>query len=412
MPLLYGEGNEAFIRLQLEVMKISDDDSLFAWANNHNRHFYTRFPGLLAPSPAAFQFQRDVMRGSSRSITPCSMTNKGLHISLTLIPVSEALEKGIRVFADSLWTTDIPAPVDNLRSMGIRSSSSALRSTAKRDQFVAPLVCYTEDKSLGEERSVGRNHVLLHLGRVTEDNGRIWYMRLFSDILQKCSPDVIPSKLIEYQIFVPQRRYFPRQTNPEEPILKFPIRAGRSFGYEFAFSSLTDDHQQLDHAIKTGGPADIVDLERRTIVEFGLRTDSITSSGISVEFKGLNGPRGLQEAFILQIEFGPRSDSITRSGVPMEFKGLDGPPGLMEAFISMQINRQLRSAPPSVGIILLAPNGKSLVEISKEPRDPHSYTQRDRDTLAFSSTHVISAALRKQGGRNGELMYVVDLDIK
>ncbi|RYP71344.1 hypothetical protein DL769_004712 [Monosporascus sp. CRB-8-3] len=31
MPLLYGEGQKAFIRLQEEIMKYSDDHSLFAW---------------------------------------------------------------------------------------------------------------------------------------------------------------------------------------------------------------------------------------------------------------------------------------------------------------------------------------------------------------------------------------------
>jgi hypothetical protein len=32
MPLVYGEGNKAFIRLQEEIMKDSEDQSLFAWA--------------------------------------------------------------------------------------------------------------------------------------------------------------------------------------------------------------------------------------------------------------------------------------------------------------------------------------------------------------------------------------------
>jgi len=31
MPLLYGEGNRAFIRLQEEIMKHSHDQTLFAW---------------------------------------------------------------------------------------------------------------------------------------------------------------------------------------------------------------------------------------------------------------------------------------------------------------------------------------------------------------------------------------------
>jgi hypothetical protein len=31
MPLLYGEGKNAFLRLQLEIIKVSNDESIFAW---------------------------------------------------------------------------------------------------------------------------------------------------------------------------------------------------------------------------------------------------------------------------------------------------------------------------------------------------------------------------------------------
>ena len=51
MPLLYGKsGENAFIRLQEEIIKSSDDHSLFAWklAEPCSAH------GLLAPYPAAF----------------------------------------------------------------------------------------------------------------------------------------------------------------------------------------------------------------------------------------------------------------------------------------------------------------------------------------------------------------------
>jgi hypothetical protein len=34
MPLLYGEGSRAFMRLQDEIMKISDDQTIFAWAGS------------------------------------------------------------------------------------------------------------------------------------------------------------------------------------------------------------------------------------------------------------------------------------------------------------------------------------------------------------------------------------------
>ena len=51
MPLLYGEGPKAFVRLQEEILKKTTDLSLFAWlANEH-----TLFRGGLAESPAEFR---------------------------------------------------------------------------------------------------------------------------------------------------------------------------------------------------------------------------------------------------------------------------------------------------------------------------------------------------------------------
>ena len=48
MPLLYGERESAFLRLQEEIMKGSNDHSIFAWTTSESRG------GPLATSPAAF----------------------------------------------------------------------------------------------------------------------------------------------------------------------------------------------------------------------------------------------------------------------------------------------------------------------------------------------------------------------
>src|ERR1700733_11317378 len=55
MPMLYGEGERAFIRLQEEIMKVSDDHSLFAWESFDNRG------GLLATSSAAFSNSSEII---------------------------------------------------------------------------------------------------------------------------------------------------------------------------------------------------------------------------------------------------------------------------------------------------------------------------------------------------------------
>ncbi|KAL7934213.1 RNA 3'-terminal phosphate cyclase domain-containing protein [Trichoderma chlorosporum] len=58
MPMLYGEGSKAFIRLQKEIMKGTDDQSLFVWAEEGlNGQYRTAQEGggLLALSPAFFK---------------------------------------------------------------------------------------------------------------------------------------------------------------------------------------------------------------------------------------------------------------------------------------------------------------------------------------------------------------------
>lgn len=78
MPILYGEGSQAFIRLQYEIIKKSNDESIFAWGLDDYSQEDT---GLLATSARAF-------RGCGR-ITPAifdadrepvSITTNGLHI--------------------------------------------------------------------------------------------------------------------------------------------------------------------------------------------------------------------------------------------------------------------------------------------------------------------------------------------
>ncbi|KAL4889962.1 hypothetical protein BDV59DRAFT_209908 [Aspergillus ambiguus] len=56
MPLLYGEGNMAFIRLQEEIIKILDDYSIFAWKSDQSSN-----GGLLATTRDAFKYSGDII---------------------------------------------------------------------------------------------------------------------------------------------------------------------------------------------------------------------------------------------------------------------------------------------------------------------------------------------------------------
>jgi len=82
MPLLYGEGGEkAFLRLQEEIARKSDDQSIFAWKLERRYAVH----GLFAPSPAAFAESSDIIPCPNHGpATPFTMTNRGLRIQLPL----------------------------------------------------------------------------------------------------------------------------------------------------------------------------------------------------------------------------------------------------------------------------------------------------------------------------------------
>lgn len=82
MPMLYGEGKRAFLRLQEEIIKRSDDYTIFAWPIGLDDQ-----PGLLADSPAAFADCQHVQSITTRKGNPpFSITNRGISIKLMATP--------------------------------------------------------------------------------------------------------------------------------------------------------------------------------------------------------------------------------------------------------------------------------------------------------------------------------------
>lgn len=92
MPLLYGEGERAFIRLQEEIMRVSDDQSLFAWgepestltlpSESHERMGTTnQLRGLFASSPSEFATCGHIIPDEVAEIEePYTLTNKGVRL--------------------------------------------------------------------------------------------------------------------------------------------------------------------------------------------------------------------------------------------------------------------------------------------------------------------------------------------
>jgi hypothetical protein len=89
MPLIYGEGNKAFTRLQEEIIKHSEDQSLFAWQYQADSQETDDGEGLenegiLALHPVAFKGSLDIV--SHRTDTePCRVTPRGLEIRFQIV---------------------------------------------------------------------------------------------------------------------------------------------------------------------------------------------------------------------------------------------------------------------------------------------------------------------------------------
>ena len=101
MPMLYGEGGEkAFLRLQEEIMKESDDQTIFAWVDRETSDISLR--GLLATSPLKFAGCHNIFPYQDWAPRqPYSMTNRGLRIELPII------RRGVDEYVAAL---DCPSP--------------------------------------------------------------------------------------------------------------------------------------------------------------------------------------------------------------------------------------------------------------------------------------------------------------
>ncbi|KAH7092457.1 heterokaryon incompatibility protein-domain-containing protein [Paraphoma chrysanthemicola] len=81
MSLVYGEGKRAFTRLQEEIMKETNDLTLFAWQADPTTVEQRPYRGILATSPNEFGGAGAIVSSSNTKNNPeFAMTNKGLRI--------------------------------------------------------------------------------------------------------------------------------------------------------------------------------------------------------------------------------------------------------------------------------------------------------------------------------------------
>ncbi|CAD6447668.1 dff46e1a-ddca-4790-928d-23b648db52e4 [Sclerotinia trifoliorum] len=84
MPLLYGEGAKAFVRLQEEIIKVSADHTIFCWSWTDT--VPPAWNSLISPSPDTFKHSKYFRpEGAREGVSPYTMTNLGLSIRLPFI---------------------------------------------------------------------------------------------------------------------------------------------------------------------------------------------------------------------------------------------------------------------------------------------------------------------------------------
>lgn len=95
MPMLYGEGEKAFIRLQEEIIRSSSDESIFAWRANGIALPVIQNGELLAPSPTCFEHSHDIVLDPrlNSSLEPFGITNLGLETKLQYVGVHAHLDR-------------------------------------------------------------------------------------------------------------------------------------------------------------------------------------------------------------------------------------------------------------------------------------------------------------------------------
>lgn len=96
MPLLYGEEDRAFLRLQEEIIKSSPDLSILAWTDSTNQgireHSSELHCGVLAKSPAQFSTAGSISGSMGiDSVSESSVTNRGIRLFNALCIVKDSI---------------------------------------------------------------------------------------------------------------------------------------------------------------------------------------------------------------------------------------------------------------------------------------------------------------------------------
>lgn len=343
MPMLYGEGAKAFLRLQEEIMKLSNDHSLFAWtdtdASSDSHH------SLLARSPANFIYSNSILPYEDwEPRTPYSITNRGLQIDLRLN------QRGVNIYVAAL---DCPCPPDyeDNRFLGIylkkvsdgdeqyvRVKVGRLAKVHERGNMRS---IYVKQKTRDEEHGLYPNHVL-QLRKGPDPNE-------YSVTSVVCSPQDIAG-LVEH---LRTTRATPHMWLPGKYALVYRAsKAANQFVFGIVFKNPDG---------------------KRLLVMVG------SGEGLKVAFSAMEPPFSTDSAGLFQEDKIPTFESIKRTFVPTMAGGC----------INLVHHRVLVEAQPSVH------KGTKYYDIDIDIT-PIKKVPRPIEAIQRASLAVISSALPRK----------------
>ncbi|KAH6877061.1 heterokaryon incompatibility protein-domain-containing protein [Thelonectria olida] len=162
MPLLYGEGARAFIRLQEEIIRHSNDHTIFCWSwpSSMRPDELPGWNGCLAPRPINFRDSSHyVPVGTlSRGIpSDFQLTNSGLRIRL---PIWDAFLDGYKL---AILNVQDPAVPDSRLCICLKTANEEMlaRSRLTNRLLSIPTSWATGDKDDPRSRALGGRTVFL-----------------------------------------------------------------------------------------------------------------------------------------------------------------------------------------------------------------------------------------------------------
>ncbi|KAI0198857.1 heterokaryon incompatibility protein-domain-containing protein [Astrocystis sublimbata] len=133
LPLLYGEGDRAFMRLQEEIVKTSNDLSLFAWTSSENALLGSRdsYSGVFAQNPRDFLHSGEMVLSSNGMYnSEFTLCNKGIKMEMLLF---YSLKMELHLLA--LNCHEAAAPKDNI-GIYLKHHGANVYSRARPRTFV------------------------------------------------------------------------------------------------------------------------------------------------------------------------------------------------------------------------------------------------------------------------------------